>query len=137
MYTRIMVPVDLVHAETLEKAITQAADLAKLYGATVAIVGVVVSQPNEVAHNPHEYKEKLEEFAHAQTMRTGVLMEPHPVVSHDPAVDLERNLREACHDMGADLVVMASHVPRFRDIILGSHASRFERHCDVSVFVVR
>ncbi|WP_299441843.1 universal stress protein [uncultured Rhodospira sp.] len=137
MYTRIMVPVDLAHADTLDKAITQATDLAKLYGTTVVLVGVAPSQPNEVAHTPVEYNEKLKKFAHDQTARTGVLMEAHPVFNHDPAVDLEKALRETCHELGADLVVMASHIPRFRDVIFGSHASRLERRCDCSVFIVR
>ncbi|MBB4286226.1 universal stress protein [Roseospira goensis] len=137
MYTHIMVPVDLAHADTLDKAMTQAADLGKLYEIPVTIVGVTLSQPTDVAHNPAEYKEKLAQFAAAHSARTGVTMEPHTVISHDPAVDLDDMLREHCHDLGADLVVMASHIPRFRDVIFGSHADAFVRHGDVSVFVVR
>jgi nucleotide-binding universal stress UspA family protein len=137
MYTRIMVPVDLAHAETLDKAMTQAGDLARLYDVPVSVVGVTVSQPTAVAHTPEEYRDKLAAFARDYAGRTGARMEADPVVSHDPAVDLDRVLRNRAHALGADLVVMASHIPHFYDVIFGSHAGALVRHSDLSVFVVR
>jgi len=137
MYSRIMVPVDLAHAETMDKAMTQAGDLAKLYDVPVSVVGVTVAQPTEVAHNPEEYAAKLADFAGRHAERTGARMEAQPVISHDPSVDLDGLLREQCHALGADLVIMASHLPRFSDLIFGSHADAFVRHSDVSVFVLR
>ncbi|MQX34988.1 universal stress protein [Roseospira navarrensis] len=137
MYSRIMVPVDLAHEDAMTKAMDQAADLSRLYDIPVIIVGVTVSQPTSVAHNADEYTAKLEAFTTAHAERTGVGMESHPVIDHDPAVDLDAVLRDQCHTLGANLVVMASHVPRFSDVIFGSHADAFVRHGDVSVFVVR
>ena len=43
MYSKIMVPVDLAHESTVEKAIKVAADIGKLYEANVCIVGVSAS----------------------------------------------------------------------------------------------
>ncbi|KAA5605602.1 universal stress protein [Roseospira marina] len=137
MYSRIMVPVDLAHQDAVTKAMDQAADLSKLYDAPVSVVGVTVSQPTAVARSPDEYAEKLKAFVEDHAQRTGARLEAHPVVSHDPAVDLDDLLREQAESMGADLVVMASHIPRFSDMVFGSHADSFVRHSDVSVFVVR
>jgi nucleotide-binding universal stress UspA family protein len=53
------------------------------------------------------------------------------------AGDLDGVLRKRSRELGADLVVMASQIPRFHDSIFGSHAGAFVRHSDVSVFVVR
>ena len=62
MYTHIMVPVDLAHTETLGKALQTAADLAKHYSCPVTYVGVTMSAPTSVAHNPEEFAAKLETF---------------------------------------------------------------------------
>ncbi len=137
MYSRILVPVDLAHRESLEKAMTQAGDLGRLYDAPISVVGVTVSQPTQIAHSPEEYAEKLSAYVAEHANRTGARMEADPVISHDPTADLEDILKKRSHELGADLVVMASHIPRFSDAVFGSHAGAFVRHSDVSVFVVR
>ncbi len=60
MYQKIMVPVDMRHTEKLDKAVTTAADLAKLYNASLQLVAVTVTNPTEVAHNPKEFAAKLD-----------------------------------------------------------------------------
>ena len=40
-------------------------------------------------------------------------------------------------DIGAELVVMASHRPELQDYLLGPNAARVVRHAPVSVMVVR
>lgn len=137
MYSRIMVPVDLAHAETMDKAMTQAGDLGRFYDVPVSVVGVTVAQPTAVAHSPEEYRDKLDAFTRHYAERTGARMEADPVVSHDPAADLEDVLRKRAGERGADLVVMASHIPHFGDAVFGSHAGALVRHSDLSVFVVR
>jgi nucleotide-binding universal stress UspA family protein len=39
--------------------------------------------------------------------------------------------------LGADLVVMASHVPTFTDHLLASNAGALLSHTDASLFIVR
>ena len=46
-------------------------------------------------------------------------------------------LDEQFHALGVDLVVMASHVPGFREYIFHSNAGFLASHTDLSVFVVR
>lgn len=136
MFTHIMVPVDLAHADRLEGALKAAGDLAGHYGAKVTYVGVTSEQPSSVAHTPEEYAEKLARFAAAQGELLGVSdVTGHAITAHDPAVELDRKLESAVHDIGADLVVMGSHFPKTFD--LGSHGGRVATHMGVSVMLVR
>ena len=136
MFSHIMVPVDLAHPDKLESALKTAADLAGHYGARVTYVGVTTGQPSSVAHTPREYAAKLAKFAAMQAELNGVAeVASHAITAHDPAVELDRKLEEAVHEIGADLVVMGSHIPRTFD--LGSHGGRVATHTDVSVMLVR
>ena len=137
MFSSIMVPVDLEHADSLEKALRTAADLSGLYNATASLVGVTASAPSAVAHNPEEYAEKLDAFAVAQQAKFGVVFAAKAMVSHDPAVDLVKTLEAAAEQLNADLIVMASHVPGFADYIIASNAGHLASHVNVSVMVIR
>jgi nucleotide-binding universal stress UspA family protein len=137
MYAKIMVPVDLAHIDRLDKAITTAIDLAKHYRIPICFVGVTAEPPTEVAHNPKEFTEKLETFGAAQSNAHGVDIETAAYPSHDPAVDLDKMLIAAAEDNGADLIVMASHVPGFVEHIFASNAGAVASYADISVFVVR
>lgn len=137
MYSKIMVPVDLAHADRLERALKMASDLAHLYNAEVIFVGVTSPQPSKVAHNPQEYAAKLDEFASGQAAKHSITASGHAVVSHDPAVDLDATLVKACSDTGAGLIVMASHVPNVSDYLFHAHGGRVAEEAPVSVLVVR
>lgn len=137
MYHKIVVPVALAHAELLGKAIDTAADLAKHYGSSLYMVGVTSPAADEVSHNPEEFSRKLDEFAQEQGSARGVEIRPHAIVTPDPAVELDSRLDDYIHEIGADLVVMGSHVPGFREYVFASNAGFLASHTDVSVFVVR
>jgi nucleotide-binding universal stress UspA family protein len=137
MYSSIMVPTDLAHADTLDKAISTAADLAKLYDAKLYLVGVTDVAPSAAAHSPQEFDAKMEAFAKAKSDETGVAMTGLTVVSHDPAIELDDKLAKTAAKLGVDLVVMATHLPRFSDLLFSSNAGWMASHADISVFVVR
>lgn len=137
MFNSILVPVDLSHADRLDKAIRVAARLGKAEGATVTLCGVTAGSPGAVAHTPEEFGRKLDAFAAAQSSDKGITFAAMPVTSHDPAVDLGDRLNEAAHEIGADVIVMASHVPGFLDHLISSNAAHLAAHTDISVFVVR
>lgn len=137
MYKKIVVPVQLAHVEKLDKAIATAADLGKHYGASLFVVGITAPAADEVSHNPEEFSEKLEQFADEQSGTYGVAFTPHTIVTADPATELDSRLDEYIHEIGADLVVMGSHVPGFREYVFASNAGFLASHTDVSVFVVR
>lgn len=137
MYKTIMVPVDLAHADKLDKALTTAADLARNYGIPVCFVGVTTSLPNPVAHSPSEFGAKLERFAEEESARRGIKATALVKISHDPSVDLDQTLIEAAREAGADLAVMASHVPGLPEHFFASNAGYLAAHAPFSVLVVR
>ena len=132
-----MVPVDLAHVERQEKALRTAADLSKHYGTTVCYVGVTPNTPNVIAHNPAEYAQKLESFGKAQATVHGLNVTTKAVVCQDLTTDVDDALLAAVHDVGADLVVMASHIPDLIDYVWPSNGGKIAEHSDASVFVVR
>lgn len=137
MYHKIVVPVALAHTDRVEKALATAADLAKHYDASLHLVGVTAPAPDEVSHNAEEFKQKLSDFAAEQSTSRGVEFNAHTIVTPDPATELDRCLDRYIHEIGADLVVMASHVPGFRDYVFASNAGFLASHTDISVLVVR
>ena len=137
MYRTIMVPVDLAHSNKLEKALKTAADISKLYGGSMHLVGVTAATPSAVAHNPQEFAQRLEAFSADQSTKLGLPIASKTVASVDPAVDLDESLDHAAEELGADLIVMASHVPGFWAHILSSNAGYLASHSKVSVLVVR
>lgn len=137
MYARILVPVDLGHVEALDKALSTAAQLAVQFGASVRYVGVTGPEPSDVAHSPAEFAAKLDAFAAEQGARRGIAAEAKAYTVHDPAAELDETLLRAAMEAEADLVVMASHVPRFLDLIFPSHGGSIAAKSPASVFVVR
>lgn len=137
MFNKIMVPIDLAHRDRMEAAMTVAADLAKRYDAKVCYVGATTSTPSSTAHTPQEYSSKLEEFAKKEGAAHGHEVTSHTIISHDPTADLDHDLVKAVDEVGADLVVMATHVPHIGDRLWPSNGGRLATHTKASVFLVR
>ncbi len=137
MFSKIILPVDLQHADKLKPARKVALDLAKHYGASLRYIGVTSALPGSVAHTPEEFGDKLEALAQSDCAGHGVEASAHVAVSHDPAADLEKQLLKAITEQGGDLVVMATHVPNLTDGFWSSNGGWIANHADVSVFLVR
>lgn len=137
MYKQIMAPVDLAHLDQLDKALKTAADLALHYKIPVCYVGVTASAPSKLAHNPAEYVQKLEAFANQQAQAYGHEATAKAYTSHDPTSDLDDTLLKAVDDVGADLVVMATHVPTIVDYVWPSNGGKIASHAGASVLLVR
>lgn len=137
MYQTIMAPVDLAHADKLTHALDVTGDLAKHWGAKVVYVGVSAATPGSLAHTPEEYRQKLEDFAAGQAQSRGIETAAHAVITHDPAVDLDPALLKASEETGANLVVMASHIPNVADRIWPSNGGTIATRAAISVMVVR
>lgn len=137
MYEHIGVPLDLAHRDRLEKSLRTAGELAQAFGSRVSLVGVASPAPGQAAHSPRELTEKLEALAEELAERCGRPVAAEVAVTGDPVGDLDRVLNRQFHALGVDLVVMASHVPGFRDYLFHSNAGFLAAHSDLSVFVVR
>lgn len=137
MFTRIMIPVDLEHTDQMEKALAIAAEIAERHGAEAHIVGVTQSGPTEIARTPEAFAEELTAFAAEHSETLGIEFKTQSEVSHDITVDLDDALERAAEAIGADLIVMASHVPGLSDYVFSSNAGYLASHLKMSVFVVR
>ncbi len=137
MYRKIMVPVDLAQIETIEPTLETVADLARHYNAEVCYVGVTSTAPGSVARTPEEFGKKLEAFAQKRHQVHGQPVSTLTIATADPVADVDDRLIRAIDEVGADLVVMPTHLPKHIDIIMPSHGGKVATHTDVSVFLVR
>lgn len=137
MFSKIMVPVDLSHADKLDKALAAAAHIAGDEHAELVYVAATSHNPSSVAHSPEGYQQKLEAFAAEQSERRGVKADAKTIVSHDPSIDLGDRLIATAKEIGADAIVMASHVPGVAEHVFASKAGYVASHAPVSVFVIR
>ena len=137
MYRKIMIPVDLAHTDKLAKALDTGADLATHYRVPVCYVAVTSAAPGALGHTPAEFARRLADFGRSEAERRGIEADTKSIFSHDPASDLEKALLEAISLTGADLVVMASHIPNVVDRVWPSNGGRIASHADVSVLIVR
>lgn len=136
-YAHIMLPIDLEHADRMEKAIETALALAVQFEAKLTFVSVTSELPGMSAHNPSEFQSKLAALAQRHGERLSKAAQSKMYVAHDPTAQIDGILLEAIKDIGADLVVMASHVPNVMNAIWPSHGGKMASHADISVFVVR
>lgn len=137
MFKKLLVPVDLAHVDALMNALSAADDLAKHYHAEVCYLGVTPSTPTSVAATPAEYEKKLREFAEERAQKHQQSVSAHTVTSPDPVADLDDIVLKAIHQVGADLLVMATHLPRHLDAVIPAHGGKIATHTDISVFLVR
>lgn len=137
MFSTILVPVDLLHRDMLAKALDVAGDLAKRHGARIIVAGVGGELPNALGHNAAEFAQTLHRFAEGLRDKYAVAVEAEPIIRHDPEVEITAALMSAIARTGADLVVVASHVPGFLEHVFASHGGYLAQHAAVSVFVVR
>ncbi len=137
MFRKIMVPIDLTHADRIGRAVDVATQLARQWDAPITFVGATASTPGPIAHNPQEYARKLADYARGIGTDAGVRADSLALTLTDPAVELDHALLDAARDMDADLVVMASHIPGLADRVWPSHGGKLARNARASVFVVR
>lgn len=137
MFSKIMMPVDLDHQDSLGRALDCAADLAVHYGAGLVYVGVTTALPGAPGHEAEDYAAKLAGFADAQAQAHGIAVFSHVLICQDPTTELDAALLKAVGETGADLVVMASHVPTRTDYVWPSNGGKLAAHAKVSVLVVR
>ncbi|QGM21942.1 universal stress protein [Spiribacter sp. 2438] len=137
MFKKILVPVDLSHLDALQPGLTAAADLARHYGAEVCYFGVTATTPGTLARTPQEYHGLLEAFANEQAQVHGQTTSAHSTASPDPVADVDDAIVDAIAAVNADLVVMATHLPKHLDAVVPSHGTKVASSTDVSVFLVR
>lgn len=137
MFTKIMIPVDLAHKDRMTPALDVATGLARSHGSNLILVSVESDQPSQVARNPEEFRQALARMADETAAASGLTVDSHAVICADPAADMSRELLKAAEDSGADLIVMATHMPGLMDHVFTSHGGYVARHAKISVFLIR
>ena len=136
MYKNIVVPIDLANAERGKAMITTAKTLCDKGGKITLVTvldqipGYVLTEmPSGIAEKRgEEAKSDLEAIANAAGGKLGV-----EVQSGKPASEIIDTAKQ----IGADLIIVASHNPGMQDYFLGSTAARVVRHAPCSVLVDR
>ena len=141
MFKTVLLPIDLTHTESWERALPAALEAAG-DGGTVHLLGIVheVGSAMVATFLPKGFekealarmKSEMEDFA-AGHARNGTPIEVHVGHGHVPETILG-----AAEKTGADLIVMAAHPPHeLTSMLVGSYAGKVVRNAPISVLVVR
>ena len=141
MFKNVLLPIDLNHDASWQKALPVAKQMAGP-GGRIHLLGIVhdLGAAMVAAYLPEGFekaamerlKADLKAFADAQ-MPGSENVEVHVGHGHVP----ETILRTASH-VKADAIVMASHPPHeLQTLLIGSNADKVVRHSEVTVVVVR
>jgi nucleotide-binding universal stress UspA family protein len=138
MYSRILVPVDLDNADKLGKALDLAGKTAKDAGAEVVFVDVVDAVPTMSARTDGDrIADLLKDFAAKQAKAHGIQTAFRVALRSDLHLNVGSDIIKTAEESDCDLIVMASHVPGFKDHILSSNAGYVAAHAPITVYVVR
>jgi nucleotide-binding universal stress UspA family protein len=133
MYKKLLVPVDLDYPEVAAKAMEVAQEMARAEGASLAVISVQPIIMDDSGTPPPNYQPKMDAY----------------LVKHNPdngegitgllklGGSISAEIRYAAEEIGADLIVMASHDPHYTDYLIGSNAAHVALHTPCSVLVVR
>ena len=141
MFQNILLPVDINHPESWQKALPLALKSAGSSG-TVHVLGIVHDLGSALiaSYLPSGFEKDAMERLKAELIAfagreipAGTASQVH--VGHGHVA--ETILRTATH-IGADAIFMASHPPHdLQTILVGSQADKVVRHAEIPVLVVR
>jgi universal stress protein F len=134
MYKTILVPVDLAHPEHAGEICALARAVAAK-GARIVMLHVLETIPGYVAAElPSDLLDKRQSEAKAKLMALAKKAGAEAVLRDGHA---STEIMEYGREIGADLIVIASHRPGLQDYLLGSTAARVVRHAPCAVLVHR
>ncbi|WP_348765798.1 universal stress protein [uncultured Salinisphaera sp.] len=140
MSQTILVPLDLNQDAVFDSVFENVKRVAGNTGATVILLSVIPQiDAGDFPYVGTDYVRKLGETAHAQLERVGrqYLGEDSNWQVDVRVGPVARTIVRRADHFGVDLIVMASHNPKFWDVLLGSIASQVVKHSQHSVLVVR
>lgn len=140
MFSSILVPIDTAQPSSWQAALSEAAELARSGGAVVTVMTVVREMTGmlEGVYVSFQVEQMLED---ARAKLAKIVRE---IPTMGVSVRQEARYGSICHeilatakDIGADLIVMASHRPELRDYLIGPNAAYVAQHATCSVLVLR
>ncbi len=140
MYKTILLAIDLQHDSSWNKAAPTAASLADAFGASLHVVTVAprVRGAMVAQHFPSDFEKKAAQTsAEELAALVGRILPDRQVRQHVKIGRVYRSIVDTAKEIGADLIVMASHRPELEDILIGPNADHVMRNTAASVMVVR
>ena len=141
MYKSILLAIDMNESSSWEKALPVAVEQATAGGGKLHIMTVVPDFGMAIVGSffPADYeKQAMAEAGKSLADFTGENVPGEIEVAHSVGHGtIYKEVLATADDIGADLIVMASHRPAQSDYLLGPNAARVVRHATCSVLVVR
>lgn len=141
MYKIILLPVDLGHQASWEKAAPAAVGLAQQHGAKINVITVIpdYGMPMVGSFFPADFADKALAASQEELAKFVETHIPEGVRGDSVAVHgtIYKRILINADEMNCDLIVVGSHRPEKADYLLGPNAARVVRHASQSVFVVR
>lgn len=142
MFKKIFLPVDLAQESSWKKSLPVAVKLAQENKAKLAVFTVVPDLDMTLVGPFLPVDHQLNMMKEAEQNLKGLIAREIPddvnalaYVRHGKRV--YRQIVKAAGELGADLIVLASHRPENKDYLIGPNAAQVMRHFPQSVFVVR
>lgn len=141
MYRTILLPVDLDEEASWKSALPAALLHARSEGGSLTLLTVIPSFGEGIvgAYFPADFADQATERAEKDLEAFRAEHVPADVTSKAlvRVGTIYDEILGAADEIGADLIVMASHRPALSDYLIGPNAARVVRHARQSVMVVR
>ena len=140
MFKNILVAVDLEHDTPVDDLLRIASDIANTYGAQVHLLNVIGAAPAVVSQFlPENYENMVSEKIEKDlaVLAAKVDLAEGAAASSVRFGGVYQEILAHAANIGADLIIVASHKPNVGDYLLGSTAARIVRHASCSTLVVR
>lgn len=141
MTKSILLPIDLNHNSSWEKALPVAVALARADGASLHVLSVIPDFGKSIvgSYFPGDFAAKAEETTRAELEALLAREVPGDIRVNSDVVHgtIYRKIIEAAERLDVEVIVMASHRSEMKDYLIGPNSARVVRHARQSVFVVR
>lgn len=140
MFKTLLVPVDLTQESSWRKVLPVAVDQARHQNAVLHVMTVVDINLDIIAVRlPEGFREQhlAQIEQRLATMVKQQIPDDLEVHTHVREGRTYQEILRVGDEIGAELIILASHRPSLQQYLLGSNAARVVRHAGCSVMIVR
>lgn len=141
MFDKVLLPIDINHPESWAKAIPAARRCAGQSG-EIHLLGIVHDLGSAMISTflPEDFEQKAMETLKAKMadLVASEMPDAQKVETHVGHGHVPETILRIAEQIGADLIVMASHPPNdFQTLLVGSNADKVVRHSPIPVLTIR
>ncbi len=140
MFKSILVPIDIAHRSSWQFALPQAIELGTAGKTKLTVVTVVRELKAMFEGVRFEFQlERMMSDARAKLAQIVAEFDANGIAADQNILfgSISAEICKAAKDVGADLIVMASHRPEMRDYLVGPNAAYVAQNVSCSVLVLR